>query len=373
MGIGGSKFERNDKIPGQGLQVLVDAKQLKIKATQLDRIFHEFHKLSGEETLVEYDGFLSFLEVENVPWTDLLFKLMDMNKDGEFNFWEYMICCWNFLSASEDNLPATLFTIFDYDGNGVLEVFEVKYMLQLIYVFKPPLFARWAIEKLDMNEEGLVTIAEFVLLCRHHPVLLAPILTMQKGMRKRIVHSRFWREIARMRVRDFGSYSFFDILVIKNAREIKLNALKHLATREDIPLAYKDKWADLVIKREEMQSMREKLVADLPPETLTDVQMGIRLMFPATYQPASKKDRGAFAHLHPDFNDDAAMLESNEDRVNRLVDSLKAQHARIKASSKKKSDKESKSTRAHASVKAVTPGIPTIAGPEPVRIKTGES
>lgn len=363
MGIRGSKFERNDKVPGQGLQVLVDAKALKIKATQLDRIYHEFHKLSGDEALVEYDGFLSFLEVDDCPWCDILFKMMDTNKDGEFNFWEYMICCWNFLATSDDNLPATMFTLFDIDGHGVLEVFEVKYLLQLVYVFKPPIFARWAIEKLDLNEEGLVTIAEFVLLCRHHPVLMTPIVAMRKQMRKRVVHSRFWREVARLRAREFGSHSIFDILVMKNAHDIKLNALEHLCTRDDIPVAYKDKWKDLRIKKDNMVDTRERIAADLPPETLSDVQMGLRLMFPTTYVPQKKKDKGAFAHLHPDFEDEAAMLDTSDDMVNRLVDSLKAQHARITASKKRK---DTKKPKGHTSVKSVTPGIPTVAAPEPV-------
>jgi len=326
MGVQGSKFERNDAIPGQGLQVLVDAKALKIQAYSLDRLFHEFNKLAGEENLVDYDAFLAFLEVENCPWTDIMFLMMDMNKDGEFNFWEYMICMWNFLATSEDNLAATMFTLFDADGKGVLEVFEVKYLLQLVYVFKPPIFARWAIDKLSLNEDGLCTIAEFVLLCRHHPVLLLPLVNMRKKIRKRVVHSRFWRQQARIRLQQFGSYSIFDILTIKNAREVKLHVLEHLTNREDIPFSYKDKWHDLQAKRNDVSLLREHLTEDLPPETLTDVQMGLRLMFPAQWQKGPKKDKGAFAHLHPDFNDESQLLDNADDRVNRLVDRSVALH-----------------------------------------------
>lgn len=296
-----------------------------------------------------------------------MFLMMDMNKDGEFNFWEYLICMWNFLATSDDNLAATMFTLFDADGKGVLEVFEVKYLLQLVYVFKPPIFARWAIDKLSLNEDGLCTIAEFVLLCRHHPVLLLPLVNMRKKIRKRVVHSRFWRQQAKVRMREFGSYSIFDILTIKNAREIKLHVLEHLTNREDIPVSYKDKWHDLQTKRNDMSLLREHLTEDLPPETLTDVQMGLRLMFPAQWQKAPKKDKGAFAHLHPDFNDESQLLDNADDRVNRLVDSLKAQQARIKASSKSKAAKakDKDKGKKHTSVKSVLPGIPTAAAPEP--------
>jgi len=45
--------------------------------------------------------------------------------------------------------------------------------------------------------------------------------------------------------------------------------------------------------------------------------------------------------------------------------SLKAQQARIKASSKSKAAKDKKNGRKHSSVKSVLPGIPTAAAPEP--------
>jgi Ca2+-binding EF-hand superfamily protein len=369
MGIGGSKFKRNDKISGQGLQTLVDAKALKIKSTQLDRLFHEFKKFSNEDdNLMDYEGFLSYHEVDNSPMTDLLFMLVDKTKDGWWNFYQYMISMWNFLSTSDDNLPATLFTIFDIEGKGVLEVFECKYLLQLIYIFKPPIFARWAIDKLDLNEDGFCTIAEFVLLCRHHPVLLLPLVNMRKKIRKRVVHSRFWREIAYIRSTEFQSISYFDILVVKDSEDFKTRALEGLLTREDIPLEYKDKWKDIQAKKEVLHNTRDIITKDLPPETLTDTQMGLRTMYPVCYTHIKKKDQGAFSHLQTNYDDDAALQndddDANNERLNLLVNSLKAQHSRQQASSRRKSSTKVKSS--HTSVKAVVPGIPTAAAPEPV-------
>ena len=361
---------RNDAIPGQGLQVLVDAKALKIKANALDRLYHEFHKVAEKEHIIDYDGFLEFLEIDNTPYTDIFFLLMDRNKDGEFNFWEYILCLWNFLGSSEDNLPATIFTLFDVENTGVLEIFEVKYMLQLVYIFKPPIFARWAIEKLNLNEDGLCTIAEFVLLCRHHPVLLLPIVNMRKNARKRIVHSRFWREIANIRMSNFGSHSIFDILSIKNAREIKLHVLEHLTTRDDIPLEYKDKWRDLQVKKSEQNTVREHVTEDLPPETLTEVQKGLRLMFPDKWKDPKQKEKSAFAHLHPDFNDESALLDSSDDRVNRLVENLKAQQARLTANNKRASKAAALKDKKHNSVKNVLPGVPTQAAPASIPVET---
>ena len=365
MGVGGAKFKRNDKIPGQGLQTLVDGKALKIKATQLDRLFHEFNKFAAEDYLMDYEGFLSYHEMENTPFTDLLFLIMDLPKTGLWNFYQYLVTMWNFLSTSEDNLSACIFNMFDIDGHGVLEVFECKYILQLIYIFQPPIFARWAIDKLDLNEDGFVTIAEFALLCRHHPVLLLPLVNMRKKMRKKIVHSRFWREMSTVRLREFGSHTFFDILVLKNAAELKQAALTALLTRDDVPVEYKDKWKDIQVKRDNARSTREVITKDLPPETLTDVQMGLRLMFPVTYTANKKnKDKGAFHQLHTDYEDESALQQDSDDRLNNLVENLKAQHARQQHSKKKANSKSKK--KSHTSVKPVMPGIPTPAAPEPV-------
>ena len=365
MGVGGAKFKRNDKIPGQGLETLVNGKALKIKATQLDRLFHEFNKFAAEDYLMDYEGFLSFHELENSPFTDLLFLIMDLPKSGLWNFHQYVVTMWNFLSTSEDNLAACIFTIFDIDGHGVLEVFECKYILQLIYIFRPPIFARWAIDKLDLNEDGFVTIAEFVLLCRHHPVLLLPLVNMRKKIRKKLVHSRFWREVAALRLKEFGSHTFFDILVFKNAAEMKTEALNALLTRDDVVVEYKDKWKDIQVKREKSRSTRGVITKDLPPETLTDVQMGLRLMFPVTYTANKKsKDKGAFHQLHTDYDDESALEQDSSDKLNNLVESLKAQHARQQHSKRKSSSKSQ--TKSHTSVKPVMPGIPTPAAPEPV-------
>jgi len=85
------------------------------------------------------------------------------------------------------------------------------------------------------------------------------------------VHSRFWREAAKQRFREFGSFSVFDILTIKNAREIKLHLLEHLTNREDIPVSYKDKWHDIQAKKNNLSVLRENLTDEttsLPKRSL---------------------------------------------------------------------------------------------------------
>ena len=67
--MGGThSFKRDDDVEGMGLQVLVDAKNMYIKSRQLDRIYHEFHKLAGDDYYtVDLEAFLAFLQVDYPP------------------------------------------------------------------------------------------------------------------------------------------------------------------------------------------------------------------------------------------------------------------------------------------------------------------
>ena len=134
--LNGRVFIRNDYIVGQGKEVLLDAKSLNIKMNQLDRLFHEFTKLMDLDThKVDLEMFLRFIKVPHVPFLDLLYQLFDKEKKGDLTFHEYMISNWYFLSSSEDNLATMCFQLFDFAKSSVLEVFELKYMINIIWEF----------------------------------------------------------------------------------------------------------------------------------------------------------------------------------------------------------------------------------------------
>jgi hypothetical protein len=104
----------------------------------------------------------------------------------------------------------------------------------------------------------------------------------------------------------------------------------------------------------------DNLFLELPPEVLTKSQKGQREMFKYTKKSKKLKDKGRFAHLSLDYNDDKAMLAENDDRVNMLVDSLKAEHARKSQAKNKKQGISTKTKKNHPSVK-YEPGTPASA------------
>lgn len=117
MGVFATKpFERNEEIEGQGKSVLLLAKRLMITKYELDRIYHEFRKNEDPKTnLVDIAGLFIKFRLPYTVYFSVLFQLYDINKTGMFNFQEYLVMMWAFLSASDDNLSSMSFNLFDLD------------------------------------------------------------------------------------------------------------------------------------------------------------------------------------------------------------------------------------------------------------------
>lgn len=112
--MGSQEFVRNDEIPGQGKQVLVLAKKLKLTNVELDRIFHEFCKHRDiESKTVDLEALFRALKCPYTLFARLMFQFFDANKTGKLVFFEYMIIMWGVLSTDEDGLAALLFSLFD--------------------------------------------------------------------------------------------------------------------------------------------------------------------------------------------------------------------------------------------------------------------
>jgi len=343
-------FERNDKVVGQGRQVLLDAKALGIKTRQLDRLFHEFCKLEDSDShKLDLDEFFEFMKVERTPFMDIFFMLFDKSKSGELSFNEYVQSTWLFLSSSDDNLASVCFQTFDTERSSVLEIFEVKYMVNMVWKFKPDWATQGALAKLDLNEDGFVTLAEFVLLYRHYPCLLQPLVMQRKQMRKRIVYSRFWRELAEARVVNFASRPIFDLLDRSDDLELSVAVLEFVAARPDVPCHYSDRWRDALAKRKDLAAKKTDIEADIPDEALTEEQLRRKYSLPN--KTSGDKNKGLVKRdvsLYLDFEDDDMLMLEDDTRLNKLISTMKSN---VSAHERKEFKKKKKKL----SHKAVTP------------------
>ena len=112
--VGRHEFVRNDETVGQGKEVLVLAKKLKLTNVELDRIFHEFVKHRQlESQSVDISQMFKACRHPYTLFDRLLFQFFDANKTGSLVFFEYMIIMWGVLSTDEDGLAALCFSLLD--------------------------------------------------------------------------------------------------------------------------------------------------------------------------------------------------------------------------------------------------------------------
>lgn len=334
MGALSSKpFQRDDAIPGQGMALMHDSKTLGLKGRQLDRLYQEFCKYEDKETYTA--DMASLLGDGGGPVMDLLFQQFDKTKSGELLFHDFVLTTWNFLSVSDGDLLANfMFQLFDVENANVMEIFEIKYMINLAWKFKLNREVTRALKKLDKNEDGLVTVAEFVLLYRHFPSILKPVLDLRNKLRKAIAFTRFWKEIADHRKKEFYIRPIFDILDRNDARERRLSALEHVALHSLVPTGYADKWRDVTRKKEDTAEKKECI--DLPDEVLSEEDRRKREeRLALVAQTELLKKQGKLVRRqgpHLDFTSDEALLNDSDDRMDELILKLSQQHVRKKAS-----------------------------------------
>ena len=129
-------------------------------------------------------------------------------------------------------------------------------------------------------------------------------------------------------------------------------------TRKEVPVALRDKWMHIQEKKAAgLEDKIQAIVKELPPETLTDSQKGLREFHMNVYIPKSrkKKDEGNFGHLHAKEDEDD---EAADARLNQLVNAIKEEHSRTNRSRKKKGARNRVLKAPHKSEKPV-PGLPS--------------
>ena len=125
---------------------------------------------------------------------------------------------------------------------------EAKYLIHCIWSFQLSPQAEKAMNKLEWNEDGVVTVAEFILLSRHFPILLQPIRQTKARLRKYTVHTRFWREVGDKRLNNFQLLTMFD-LTDRTDKSWFVMAMDYLSLQPEVPVQFVEQYNFVVRKR----------------------------------------------------------------------------------------------------------------------------
>lgn len=123
-----------------------------------------------------------------------------------------------------------------------LDVGEIKYLVNMIWHFKPSKKCTNVLKKLEQNTDGVVTKAEFVLLNKHHKELLKPLRKIKDRLQSRTVYKRYWRQLASRRIELFGEQSMYEICNRTETAYVA-SSMEYLNLRTDVvPPEFIEQW-----------------------------------------------------------------------------------------------------------------------------------
>merc|ERR1711988_1112528 len=79
---------------------------------------------------VSCDEFLNYFSVDQTrAFAQRIFSMLAVDKTGEIDFMEFVICIWNLCTLTSDTVGKFLFELYDDDDSGEIEFNELAVMM----------------------------------------------------------------------------------------------------------------------------------------------------------------------------------------------------------------------------------------------------
>lgn len=209
--------------------------------------------------------FHQWLKYPLTKFSERVFGMLDLDNSGYLDFNEFLIGVWNWNTYDATLIAKLAYNIFDVDRSGSIDMAEAAAMIRMIY--NVPRADKEIMAKIDINNDGSITLKELGQLVDTHNYVLNPAFDLQRALRQKIIGVKYWEaEMMRRRVYfsgyDAGAQSSWEsikkILEIKHQARVeeeeRARSLKEMELRERNEAR---KQADLKLK-EEMQARRAK-------------------------------------------------------------------------------------------------------------------
>jgi Ca2+-binding EF-hand superfamily protein len=182
----------------------------------LDNFYKEFCEIDVNFTgVITMTEFHEFFDLDKTDFTAKTFKIMDRGNsahaatrppsnccdvttpdtaDGsnQIDFVEFIFSIYNYCTFSWDGLVRYTFDLHDLNGTNELTMGQIHEMVSVLYGAEINDRAEKALKKIDTNNDGSITWAEFRDNARRFPVLLFPAFHVQEEIRKKVFGPVFW-------------------------------------------------------------------------------------------------------------------------------------------------------------------------------------
>ncbi|KAL6471295.1 hypothetical protein MHYP_G00199450 [Metynnis hypsauchen] len=141
---------------------------------------------SGLITLFELKTMLQMqgMTEEASSYVDQVFYTFDMDGDGYIDFVEYIAAVSLLLKGAINQKLKWYFKLFDQDGNGKIDKEEMETIFKAIqditrsYEVPPEEIVTLIYERIDVNNEGELTLEEFITGAKDHPDIMEMLTKM---------------------------------------------------------------------------------------------------------------------------------------------------------------------------------------------------
>ena len=107
-------------------------------------MYYVFDKVDKDGSgIIDSFEWLMYLDVERTEFNEKIFAIVDFDNSGEMDYREFCMCCWNYASATPNDLINLAFFLYSTDGVTMREQ-EIMKMLEHIY----------GAEKLESNAQA---------------------------------------------------------------------------------------------------------------------------------------------------------------------------------------------------------------------------
>ncbi|XP_044298289.1 guanylyl cyclase-activating protein 3 [Varanus komodoensis] len=125
---------------------------------------------SGQLSLHEFKALLGLhgLNPQANHYVDQVFNTFDLNKDGFIDFLEFIAAINLVIRGKIDQKLKWYFKLYDADGNGTIDKRELVSIFSAIQAINgnqemsPEAFTNMVFQKIDVNNDGELTLEEFI-------------------------------------------------------------------------------------------------------------------------------------------------------------------------------------------------------------------
>ena len=199
-------FVRQENVEGQGKTVLQNAKIFGLRKEELNALYSEYHMNPvSDNGTINVTLFLARSEATMTPLANVIFQFFDIEKNNRLGFNEYLVLLWCVCTLKEYDFVHFICELFDTNGSHMMEVPEVKLMVDYIWGFSPDPERDQILDKLNLNTDGKICLEEIMLLYKHNKMIFKPVFEMQAAFQKNIISNFYWNRIIKRRYKMFHS------------------------------------------------------------------------------------------------------------------------------------------------------------------------